>query len=170
MEPDKEITAMTKIVATLSALGEDDQEAVKRIVQWIVARYGDPRSSGLQPSPAPPPDPGHEPSDRFEHLADLMDTAAPEVDPDRVLVASYWLTRDDSDTEFIAQDVNTRLKALGYGVKNITQAFATLMKKKPALVIQTAKAGSSRQARKRYKLTVAGRRSVEQMIAERNDT
>jgi DNA-binding PadR family transcriptional regulator len=40
-----------------------------------------------------------------------------------------------------------------------------LMKRKPSLVMQTAKAGRSAQARKTYKLTAAGVREVKAMIA-----
>jgi DNA-binding PadR family transcriptional regulator len=40
------------------------------------------------------------------------------------------------------------------------------MARKPALVIQTRKGGSSKQARKRYRLTGEGIRAVEKMIAE----
>jgi hypothetical protein len=49
-------------------------------------------------------------------------------------------------------------------VKHITSAFDTLKARKPAAVMQLKKSGSTRQARKTYKLTVAGKNAVELMI------
>jgi DNA-binding PadR family transcriptional regulator len=40
-----------------------------------------------------------------------------------------------------------------------------LMRRKPALMVQIAKTGSSRQARKVYKVTHAGREQVARMLA-----
>jgi len=40
-----------------------------------------------------------------------------------------------------------------------------LIVRKPALVIQTHKSGSTKQARKRYRLTNEGLRAVERMLA-----
>jgi DNA-binding PadR family transcriptional regulator len=61
--------------------------------------------------------------------------------------------------------LNKELKNLGHGVSNITSALDTLMSRKPALVIQTKKSGTSKQARKKYKLTLEGLRAVERMVS-----
>jgi hypothetical protein len=53
---------------------------------------------------------------------------------------------------------------LGHGLINITAALDDLREAKPALVLQVGKSGKSRQARKTYKLTIAGIKSVEEMI------
>lgn len=168
MEPDREIDAMAAIAGAFSTFGEDEEEVVKRIARWVAARYGG-SASGHAAAPQPPTTPAADdrkqpPHERFEHLAELLDAAAPATDPQRVLVVSYWVTQKDGDSEFTAQTVNSKLKDLGFGVSNITNAFDSLIKRKPALVIQTAKKGKSRQARKRYKLTNAGDREVQRMI------
>jgi len=168
MEPDREIDAMATIAGAFGAFRDDEAEVVKRIVQWVVARYGSPTSGHAAP-PKPPRTPDlddrkHPPHERFDHLAELFDAADPTTDPERVLVVSYWVTQRDGDSEFTAQTVNSKLKDLGYGVSNITNAFDSLIKRKPALVIQTAKKGTSRQARKRYKLTSAGDSEVQRMV------
>ena len=80
------------------------------------------------------------------------------------------MTAGEGQVEFTAQLVNSKLKDLGYGVSNITDAFTTLMKRRPSLVMQTAKQGKSRQARKRYKLTRAGQDEVERMIRGESET
>jgi hypothetical protein len=60
--------------------------------------------------------------------------------------------------------VNKELKNLGEGILNITSALDALKAQKPALALQLKKAGKSRQARKTYKVTVAGLKFVENMI------
>jgi hypothetical protein len=81
------------------------------------------------------------------------------------LVAGYWFGIIQKQTDFGAQDVNGELKHMGHGVHNITEAFNGLMNRSPQLVRQTKKAGTSKQARKRYALTDAGRKVVERMLA-----
>ena len=52
------------------------------------------------------------------------------------------------------------LKNLGHGVGNITRAFDTLRASKPALTVQTRKEGSSKQARKKFRVTTEGHRRI----------
>lgn len=168
MEPDREIDAMATIARAFSAFGDGEEEIVRRIVRWVEARYGGP-ATGRADAPKPPTaldldDQKQPPRQDFDHLAELFDAAGPATEPARVLVVCYWVTHKDGDSEFTAQTVNSKLKDLGYGVGNITNAFQSLIKRTPALVIQTAKQGTSRQARKRYKLTNAGGREVQRMI------
>ena len=58
------------------------------------------------------------------------------------------------------------LKNLGHGVGNVTRAFSALITQRPQPVVQTRKSGSSKQARKRYKLTTVGINRVEEMVKE----
>jgi DNA-binding PadR family transcriptional regulator len=53
---------------------------------------------------------------------------------------------------------------MGYTVSNITRAFDSLMLQDPKYVIQVKKSGTSRQARKLYKLTHAGVKRVGEML------
>jgi hypothetical protein len=57
------------------------------------------------------------------------------------------------------------LKNLGHGVKDITKVFSSLIATSPQQVIQTRKSGTSRQARKRYKVTKAGIARVQELLA-----
>lgn len=65
---------------------------------------------------------------------------------------------------FDSQSAHKELKHLGQQLPNITNALESLKNQKPALVLQLRKSGTSQQARKTYKLTVAGMRAVEKMI------
>ena len=79
-------------------------------------------------------------------------------------MASYWAQVCENQSSFAAQTLNTQLKDLGYGVGNITEAFTALKSERPALVLQLKKSGTSRQARKTYKLTQEGVRRVQTML------
>lgn len=166
MAMDREITAMAEIAAALDRFDDEDADVVVRILQWATSRYGGDNTVQLAGAVASPGAGESAPRDRpdFEDLADLFHVTEPRTGPERTLVGSYWVTSGEGQVEFTAQLVNSKLKDLGYGVSNITEAFTTLMKRRPSLVMQTAKQGKSRQARKRYKLTRAGHDEVERMI------
>jgi hypothetical protein len=101
----------------------------------------------------------------LEDIADLYDAANPKTDAKRALIAGYWLSVGEGKTEFTGQAANTHLKNLGHGVSNITVALSQLKGQKPSLVMQTAKSGKSKQARKKYKLTTAGVSEVKAMLS-----
>lgn len=169
MSPDKEISAMAAIAEALDKFGEDEGEVVERVLKWAGSRYGvniGPARSERVKLPATATGQRAAAVDAdFEDIADLYAAANPKTAPDRALVASYWITTGEGQAEFASQDVNRHLKNLGHGVSNITDALSSLTKRKPSLVMQTAKSGKARQARKRYKLTRAGLDAVSTMIA-----
>lgn len=100
----------------------------------------------------------------YSSFAELYDAAQPKSQSDRALVAGYWLQHSQGGQNFDSFSVNKELKNLGEGVPNITSALDALKAQKPALVLQLKKSGKSRQARKTYKVTVAGLKFVENMI------
>lgn len=102
---------------------------------------------------------------KFDSLAELFDAAQPTSTADKALVAGYWLQVCQASESFDGFSVNKELKHLGEGLPNVTSAIDTLKGKKPALALQLKKSGKSQQARKVYKITVAGVRAVEAMIS-----
>lgn len=102
---------------------------------------------------------------KFDSFAELYDAARqPTGNPEKALVAGYWLQVCQSAESFDAQSANNELKNLGHALPNVTNSFESLKKKKPALVLQLKKSGTTQQARKTYKLTIAGKKAVEEMI------
>jgi hypothetical protein len=89
----------------------------------------------------------------FERIADLVDAASPSTAAEYALVGSYWFQVVQGAENVTSQQVNNELKDLGHGIKDITTAFNSLKERKPPLARQVQKAGSTRQARKRYRLT-----------------
>lgn len=103
----------------------------------------------------------------YPDFASLVDACNPENDPMRALVAGYWLQACKGEQSFDAQSANTELKHLGHAIGNVTSALGSLINQKPALALQLRKSGSTKQARKLYKLTEAGIRHVKSMISGR---
>ena len=167
---DKEIEAMMALSKAMSVFVEEDRETVGRILVWFNGRYG-----FLKPHHAPlaernpvgfvsGADGNSNTKPSFETPADLFDAASPDLEYEKAIVVGYWFQVCEGQPDFNAQDVNSTLTNLGHKLKNITDSFSTAMERKPALVIQTQKTGTSKQARKLYKLTTAGIRLVENRL------
>lgn len=161
---DKETKAIGEMAGIITALDEDQRG---RVIRYIVERFniaGGPRDAksplaGVLVEPPPEKVTG------FEDFASLVDAARPETDQMRALVAGYWLQVCKGGASFDAQTANTELKHLGHPSANITMALGALINQKPALVLQLRKSGTSKQARKSYKVTEAGIRKVKAMLA-----
>lgn len=100
----------------------------------------------------------------YSSLAELHDAANPKTNADRALVAAYWFQVCLKQESFNAAEANKELTQLGHKIANITDAIDTCRKQKPALILQLKKSGTSRQARKTYKISHAGIGTVEAFI------
>jgi hypothetical protein len=168
MVPDKEIDAMAAIASALDKFTEEEREIVERILGWACSRYnvniGAGRSTPVKGAMvAAAQEDGQ--NIGFEDIADLYAAANPKTASDKALIAGYWLATGEGSPDFAAQEINKHLKNLGHGVSNITDALSSLISRRPSLVMQTAKSGKSKQARKKYKLTRAGLDRVTAMIS-----
>jgi hypothetical protein len=165
MEQDAEIAAMDTIARALAPL---EEHARTRVIAWAAGRFGAallPKGAspvGSQLSPAL-----DSPRTEFETFAELFDATDPQTEKDKVLVAAYWAQVCQGQPMFPSQTLNSSLKDLGHGVSNITSCLDTLKDEKPALALQLKKSGTSKQARKTYKLTQEGAKRVRQMIENR---
>jgi hypothetical protein len=166
---DPEIAAMSAITRAFRGL---DDETRRRVLHWTNQKYRQPGGITAGELEAIPilgtaSENTTQPSDLFKDLASLFDAAQPETGLDRILVIAYWgqvILRGD---DFDAQTVNTELKHLGYPSGNITRDLESLINRTPRLVIQTRKLGTTKQARKQYKLTREGTKRVEEMLSGR---
>jgi hypothetical protein len=165
LEPLRELEAMRTIADALSKL---DEPAVRRVLLWANDAFRVKAGTSLIH-----PERGHEnllpavASDlKVKHptLADFFAAVSPTQEADKALVVGYWFQIIEGVPDLDGFTLNKELKHLGHGISNITSALDTLMSRKPALVIQTKKSGTSKQARKKYRLTLEGQRSVERMV------
>ena len=170
--PDAEFAAIQTVFAALTPLEPDSRQ---RVVEYVTSRLDISTVHTARTDSGQGKDGGHEgdlepdnqsnPQDTFESFAELFDAAQPHDNPHKALVAGYWIQVCGGADSFSSFLINKALKDLGHGLSNSTAAITRLKAKKPALVVQLAKRGTSKQARKTYKVTVAGIRDVEKRIS-----
>ena len=156
---DPELEAIAAVAAALRPLSDQEK---RRVVEWAAKRYGvevAAPSTGKRVDRVTGRD-----GDEYEHFAELFDRAQPKTDAQKALVASYWVQAIEGKTQFSSVDVNVLLKDLGHQLSHIAVAMSSLQARKPSLVLQLKKSGSSRQARKTYKLSTAGIAAVQSSI------
>ena len=106
----------------------------------------------------------------FSDIAEFLCPAcAPETDAEKALVVSSWFQVVQGVDGIDTFKVNSVLKHLGYGIGNATRAFDQLMSQRPAPVIQLRKAGTTRQARKTFRVTDAGLKRIGQKLNAANN-
>ncbi len=170
--PDPELQAMSAVADALKPLTEEERS---RILRWSAERFGvqlgatteqrtDRGGAGDEPEGLEKTDANESGSD-YGHFAELFDAAGPDTSADKALVAGYWFQVVRNQDKFKSTELQTELKHLGHAVPNITEAMTANIKKKPARVLQIAKSGTSKQARKSYKLTREGQKHVEALIS-----
>lgn len=169
-ENDLEFAAMQGVYAALAPL---DPDARARVLDYISSRLGVAKKAAILLHDEVDADGEEEvtkgeesavQNQSFSTFAELSDAAQPKNGPEKALVAGYWLQVCQGSESFDGFSANKELKNLGEGVGNITTAIDGLKSQKPALVLQLKKSGKSKQARKTYKVTVAGIKAVEGMI------
>jgi hypothetical protein len=174
-DPLLELEVMHGVAEQLKRL-QGDIKAVRRVLQWAGPVFGVADEPAIAPALRPQrvgsaaaastPSSPDAIVPTFETLPDFYSAAGPARETDKALVVGYWVQVIQGTGEFDAFTINKELRHLGYAVANITSAFDNLINRKPQLVIQTRKSGTSRQARKMYKLTMEGQRAVERMLGD----
>ena len=169
-DPIAELAAMQKVAEALEGFSP---ESAGRVLAWAASAFKAETGAlliqrGAPMAQAPEADAVEEEDqeDEFDlgSLAELFERANPSTEAQRVLVASYYFQEHQDHDDVDAYSINAELKHLGHGAGNITRAFAKLIKRKPSLVMQVRKSGSSQQARKRYRVTNEGSKAVRRML------
>jgi len=168
---DPEIDAMSAVATALADLDEDAQG---RVLRWAAERYevSMPKHARRGEVGGGYDRHGEEVTDEeiaaeapvYEHFAELFAQAQPKTDPDRALVAAYWLQAIQGQNTWQSAALQKELKNLGHAIGNITDALTSNTRKKPQRIIQLHKAGSAKQARKTYKVTHEGLVYVQGML------
>jgi hypothetical protein len=165
MMEDPELAAMAKITAALDSLEESTRE---RVLRWARERYTLVRSASSRDGGGHPSRGDISSSDRvvgkFTDIASLYDALSPTTEGDKLLAMGYWFQVLEGQTDLDSMTLNSELKNLGHPIGNVSRAMAALASSSPRYVIQTKKSGSTKQARKRFRLTTEGIRRVEQML------
>ncbi len=166
-EVDPEIAAMSAVAGALRGLEEESQV---RVLRWAADRYGLKNikigggSAGAGADDDGDSRGGGSGDATYASIDELFESGVAKTNMQKALLAAYWFQVVQGGTGFQSYTLNTALKDLGIGIPNITDALSSAEGQKPALVMQTSKSGKSRQARKTYKLTSAGVKSVEAVL------
>lgn len=167
-----EFTELDSMKRIAEALHDLDDEARKRVINWTIDKYSivtkKVAESTIESAPSPN-DARIEEEEVFETVADLYYSIRPKTDADKALTIGYWFQEHRELPDFDSQSVNNELKHLGEKIGNITRAFNQLNRKKPALAMQVRKSGSSKQARKKYKLTHAGLKYIQERLSYKEE-
>ncbi len=161
---DEELAAMKAVADVLGSL---DEKSASRVVRWAADRFGlagrareESSSEQLVLRKGPSTD-----GDGFQDAAELFVAAGPSTEEEKVLVMAYWFQVAQAQEALDGISINNQLKNLGHGVSNVTRAFDRLIARRPQLAIQVRKAGRTKQARKKYRITTEGIRRVQAMIS-----
>jgi hypothetical protein len=164
IDPIAEAKAMQELAEVFKGLQPD---AIRRVLRWATDVYG----AKVVPAPSGAPaavtaNSSNSTASQFTDVGELFAAASPTTDADKALVVGYWFQYVEGQSDLNSQAINTALKHLGHSIGNITTAFDNLKARRPAPVIQLKKSGTSKQARKTYRLTSAGKTAVELMIGQ----
>lgn len=161
----EELEVMGKIAALLQPL---DGPARSRVLEWVRGALNvEALAGGGVPSRAVKP--ASQEDQKYSTFAELFHAADPKTEKEKALIAAYWTHKYSGVDQFGSQQINTELKHIGYRATNITDALSQLISERPNLVIQLTKSGTSKQARKTYKITDAGIRRVQEMLAQHGE-
>ena len=152
-----------------------DNEARVRVVTYIVSLFGiDGQVTAAPPKSARADfDADSEEAETeeattqvvtFPTFAELYAAANPGTNGEKALVAGFWLQECQQAENFTGAAANRELTELGHRVSNITHAINSMKSQNPMLILQLKKSGSSRQARKVYKVSHEGIRRIKEMI------
>ena len=178
MKLDQEIEVLSKCYDLLSGL---DDDVKVRALQWLSSKFhlgqttltlpsdvaAMTANGGTAPAGAPAAAPVAPPTaaesakkgiDAFPSFEAMFKHVRPSSDSEKALVAAVYLQIKRDSSELTSAQVQKELKRIGHRVSNITQAISALVKKK--MMLQLSKEGTSQQARKKYKVTREGVKTV----------
>ncbi len=171
MNEDTELKVMNDAYQSLSLL-EDDQ-AKLRVINWLVDRFSlapiKSRALGLGEPEDKTGEPRHWDISSFNSVAAIFERASPTKERDKVLVVGAFLQEKFGKGDLTSAEINKELHHLGHGVKNVTDAISQSIERKPKLMIKTRKEGSTKQARKKYKVTTEGIKAVQRLLTAVED-
>jgi hypothetical protein len=163
-----DLKALEVILKTLEPLPAEERE---RVLRWACEKLAIQIAGNAQRKIAAIDAAFEKHQGGFENIGEFVAAASPDSDADRVLCAAVYLQdfSEDRDATLSGKQINDELKNLGHGVKNITDSINTLKLRKPQHMLQTKKAGKSKQAWKEYRVTRAGVEYAYRLISERKN-
>jgi hypothetical protein len=97
-------------------------------------------------------------------LASLLERWNPSTMADKALLGAYYIAQMRGEGTVTSQAINSELKKNGLPISNITRAIESNMRPDRPLMVQEKKMGTTKQARKQYRITPEGIETVEQKL------
>lgn len=160
MIQDDELGVMSVVYEELLKI---DDEAKQRVLDWVAGKFSLRPSKNAIGGKKILADESIS-IESFGSVADAFSAASPEIDRDKALIIAAFLQRNLGKDVITGYEINNELRQLGYGLNNVTDAINQMIDRKPKLMMQVKKEGKTKQARKKYKVTVEGFKAVQLML------
>ncbi len=151
-----ETEALVTIHRALVALS---LESKRKVLRWFVTNYSvtlEPRHQTVA---------GKERS--FEDLAALFEAVHPSTDVERALSACYFHNQVANDSDVDTRILSNELRQIGQNLRNISASLHDLNVRTPSVVMI---ASPNRARHKRYRITSAGTKYIEEMMRRRSES
>lgn len=176
MIDDPEIKALNDCYAALKGIEPD---AVERTLAWLTKKFAVKHTSSVAAAPDKPIVPAEDTAAAGDsglagNGGDILAFPTPGEflaalnltdDNERALAVAAYLQKKEPDGELSGFVINKELRHAGHGMKNITRAIQVWVDSRPQLMIQLRKSGTTRQAKKNYKVTGEGFKWVAAKLA-----
>jgi hypothetical protein len=97
-------------------------------------------------------------------LASLLERWNPSTMADKALLGAYYIAHVRGEGTVTSQAINSELKKNNLPISNITRAIEANMRPDRPLMVQEKKMGTTKQARKQYRITPEGVETVESRL------
>lgn len=161
MDQEPEVLAMGKVFEALKDLSDDGRE---RVLDWAFSKFNFTKpSNNSKINEIKSNKDGYNHNllnsnyfNQFEDIHSLFTTAQVKTEQEKVLLTASFLQIKNPLNELTSREINSELNDAGVRISNITTTIVGLISKKPPLILQTKKDGTSPQAQKKYKVTPEG--------------
>ncbi|UCH92405.1 MAG: hypothetical protein JSV88_19200 [Candidatus Aminicenantes bacterium] len=92
----------------------------------------------------------------YDNFEDLLLFSNSKTNTAKILLAAAFLQDKKNLKEFGSYDISSMFKKIGEEVKHPSAAINSLMSKKPPLLVQTGTQGTSKQSRRKFRVTEEG--------------
>jgi len=177
MIDDPEIAALNTAYTALKGLEPD---AIARNLNWLATRLGVtplPKTPSVKTTGGPPAaelggetpvEPGEQAQNgdfaKFQTTAEFLTKIGEPTNEERVLAVAAYIQQKQPEVELTGFAINKELKHIGHGLSNITRAISFWVNQRPQLMIQLRKSGTTKQAKKTFKVTEEGLKKVRSMV------
>lgn len=103
---------------------------------------------------------------KYDSLEEIFLSSTVKTTGAKILLAASYLQETENFKELTSYEITSRMKNIGQPIKHSTIAIKNLMSKKPPLLLQTGTFGSSKQSRKKFRVTEEGLRTARNYINE----